>query len=156
LYSRQVDGQADPPVFIDYQGDVSDCTQSDADSHFKDICDDESVDSAIVKEEDWSDDTDSTSKPDDFENGVPSENSPDDSREEDYELVAGDADLSDIRKLPLTVPSEITEEWLSSLPLLTMSEDDEELILTLLQLLTDRVEQEEPIQEFMVRMDTYL
>ncbi|XP_046560212.1 tyrosine-protein phosphatase non-receptor type 13-like [Haliotis rubra] len=143
------------PSFTDAQSDVSDVAQTDANSWGKDFTDD-SVNSAAFKEDsthfmaheeptpcsDGGDNpgSDNTQKTNDITVLF------DDS---DYELITGDSHFIEIRKLPLTVPDMIKEDWLSSLPLMSMAEDDEDVILTLLQYLTDKVEQEDPLEEFM-------
>ena len=60
------------------------------------------------------------------------------------------------RKLPVRIPQTITADWVNSLPLLSMSEDDEDEILDQLQKLAAKVESGEAFDEFMVSFSTDL
>ncbi|XP_050390913.1 tyrosine-protein phosphatase non-receptor type 13 isoform X2 [Patella vulgata] len=52
------------------------------------------------------------------------------------------------RKIPIAVPEALTDDWLESIPVLSISEDGEDFISDVLHLLVEKVEQEEPYEEF--------
>ncbi|ESO95857.1 hypothetical protein LOTGIDRAFT_227187 [Lottia gigantea] len=52
------------------------------------------------------------------------------------------------RKIPLSIPDKLTDDWLESLPLLSIREDGEEFVGEVLHSLVEKVEQEEPYEEF--------
>lgn len=57
------------------------------------------------------------------------------------------------RVLSLEIADDLSEEWLSSLPVVAMGKGLEETSTQLLQLLADAVEQEEPMLEFQVSLE---